>query len=332
MITQICYLKETLLTYSLSQIYIIVDKEYLFIQENTNIILEHLKKRKFSIKKILLINNNLTWQNLIQTCKKQEIFSNKIIFIIKIMENILSFQQKKYLKELKRILDKNIIYILQFPNLNLNITYKIFFKKYIKNIGLLINSPINNIKNFYTYIKIKSKKYEIYFTKSSIQNFIYINNNDINQIKNSLKIFSLLYPISTITNQILYKYNHIFIPIQSYHWINSIINSDKKKSIKILKKLRSQKYTISTLIDNYKKFLYVLLDIYNKKITKENYKPQLICKYPIKFTILYNIVKKNSLTEIYQSTKILKNIELINAIHKKEIIWKYLEILSLILN
>nr|WP_041750170.1 hypothetical protein [Buchnera aphidicola] len=331
MIIETFYLKKYLSQHYLSKIYIIIEKENLFLQENTKIILKYLKRNKFIHKIKIIVHNDSEFTQIIQLCQKKEIFFKKLIIIAIIKDKKLSLQAKLFFKN-KNFLDQDIICIFQYPNLIFNIKYELFFYKNIKNKVVILKNSIFNIKNIHTWITNKIKEYKLHITENIIKNIISKYKYNLNKINNTLKIFSLLYPNTKITSSILeYHYNN-FETKESYHWINSVIHKKKNISIHILKKLKIQKYNITTLLRHYKNFIFIILKIKEKKITEKNYNPKEICNYPIKFNLLNILANKNSLIKIYQAIKILKYIDFIIINYKKETIWIYLKILSILFN
>ncbi|WP_075432067.1 hypothetical protein [Buchnera aphidicola] len=332
MIIETSCLKQYLLQHYLSKIYIIIETEMLFLQENNRIILKNLKKNQFiKITKIIL-NNDSELNKIIQLYQKQEIFFKKKIIIVIFLGKSLTLKQKLFFKNIKNILDQNTICIFHYPNLIFNTICKNFFQKYISKIGLIINNNKNNINNLYTWINRKIKKYKIYFSLCVIKNFLILYNYNLNKINNSLKILSLIYFNSNITNVILKKYYNFFEPKKAYHWINAIVHKKKNIALHILNKLKREKYTIEKLIYYYKNFIYVLLNIKTNQINEKNYNFRNICNYPIQYNFLNSLANHNSLIDIYQAFKILKNIEFLTIKNKTKTIWIYLKILSIIFN
>lgn len=264
--------------------------------------------------------------------QEKEMFFEKIIIILTILEKNLSFKKKLFFKKIKKFLDKDLICIVQYPNLEFDLICKSFFQKNFKKTGIILKNSEYNLNNIYEWIKTKIKKKKIYLQPDTINKILSVYNCNINKINNTLNIFSLLYPKTEITNQIIDHYYNCFENIESYHWINSIIHGKKNISIKILKKLRIQEYTFNNLIFHYKKLIYSILKIKEKKINKKNYNPLDICNYPIQYSLLKIITKKNSLIEIHQAIKILKNIDFTIIKNKKDTVWMYLKTLSIIFN
>ena len=325
-------LKQYLLQHYLSKIYIIIEKEMLFLQENTRMIVKNLQKNKFVKITKIIVNNDTELNKITQLNQKQEIFFKKKIIIVCFSNKSLTLKQKLFFKNIKNILNQNTIFIFHYPNLIFNLICKRFFQKYMYKLGVIIHNNQYNIHNLYTWLNRKTKKYKIYFSLCVMKNFLILYNYNINKINNTLKILSLMYSNSNMTNIILKKYYHFFEPKKAYHWINAIVHKKKHISIKILKKLKKEKYKIEKLIYYYKQFIYVLLKIKTNQINEKNYNFRDICYYPIKYNFLNSLANHNSLIEIYQAIKILKNIEFLIIKYKTKTIWMYLKILSIIFN
>ncbi|VFP88565.1 DNA polymerase III subunit delta [Buchnera aphidicola (Cinara piceae)] len=309
--------------------YIILESEYIFIQANKNIILNHIKKKKYIFKQELIIHHNNDWNNIFEIFKKKDLFNKKKIFSITIYDYFMSLNLQKKMKKIETYSLDKTIKIFYFPNLYYNFLCKKFFYSYLKNTGVIINNSSSYINNIKYWIHSTIKNCNCTMT-SEAKNFflkkIYIN---IKYFTNLLENIILLYPNTLITKKMIYKY-YKKNKILNYHdWIQSIIYKKKEKSIKILKLLKKQKYNYVILINAYKKLIYMIL--YNKK---KEYIENKFINYKINInTFLLNcLIKNNSINIIKLILKLLKKIEICIQKNQKKNIWMHLKTLSIIFN
>ncbi|WP_154028716.1 hypothetical protein [Buchnera aphidicola] len=236
------------------------------------------------------------------------------------------------LNRIKHYSNNKDIKIFNFPHLNNIKSYNHFFSCYTKNLGVIINNSFSYTKNIHQWIHNKIKKNNININ-SSAKNFLLINSPiNISLFSNLIENIIFLYPNTIITLNILYNYFKKIQIFDYYDWIKSIVVTNKIHALKILLKLKKQKYDFNILINAYKTLIYIIL-LYKKKFfIPNNYKNFIIYKKKIMQLSLFSLIKKNNIKIILLALKILKKIELCVHHNQIEIIWMHLKTLSIILD
>ncbi|HXK00568.1 MAG TPA: DNA polymerase III subunit delta [Buchnera sp. (in: enterobacteria)] len=321
-------LEDTLLQ-GLNTFYLLIGKEEFFIQESKDILLKFAKKEKYFEKIVIYIKSNKDWKIFIDIYQDINIFSEKKIIILIYKKDKFDEYFFKNLITISKILNKNVLLILQLENHQNNYKKKnIFYKLKIKTTIICCNPVKSENWSHWVNKKIKKMQLNINF---NVKLLLYNNyENNLFALSNVLNIFKLLYPHTEITldksTQIIENLS-FFTPRQ---WINTILEKNNSKSLKIIDRLYKQKYNPIFLIRILQKELLILIHMKrNKNINYHLFlNDKKICHK--RHITLINACANSTNENLYKMIKIITNLELkIKEEYSKKSLWTQLKLLSL---
>lgn len=310
--------------------YIIYGTQDILIQKYQYIILKTFKKIDIINYKNIEIKNEKNWENFFYECQKKNFFFKKKIIIAKIfLKNI----QKKIIKKIQEnniLFQSNIIiFILNEKNYK-NIINKNIQKKFLNNFTLIPCFELKKVE-FFNWITEYLKKKLI---TNEAKNFLYQNyHSNIELLHQNLDIISLIFQEKKITINNLKKIIFTDKKYTIFQWINYLFLGKYKKSLFILNNLYKKKVSPLNLIRYLENQIIILILL--KKEKNEINKKILLRKKKIWATaqkIYIYASKKNSHKNFLKIIRHLVKIEISIKNIKKKSIWIILKEICLMFN
>lgn len=309
--------------------YLLIGEEEFFIQESKNFLLKFAKKEQYFEINTVYIKFDVDWINVIKIYQNICMFSKKKIIILIYKKNTFDNDFFKNFKKIYKILNENILLIMQLENHTTDYQKKNFLNlSQIKTTIIYCNKITSEHWNNWIEKKIKKMKLNIH---NDVKKILYKNyEGNFFALSNILNILMLLYSSNEITLNKSKKIIENLSLFTAVEWINSLFEKNKKRSIKIINRLSEQKYNPIVLIRHLQKDLLIL--IYMKKNKNINYHLFLdkkkICN---KRHLIFIKACINSTDEnLYKIIKIITNLELkIKGEYNDKSLWTQLKLLSL---
>lgn len=309
--------------------YLLIGEEEFFIQESKSFLLKFAKKEQYFEINTVYIKFDIDWINVIEIYQNICMFSKKKIIILIYKKNTFDNDFFKNFKKISKILNENILLIMQLENHTTDYQKKIFLNlSQIKTTIIYCNKITSENWNNWIEKKIKKMKLNIH---NDVKKILYKNyEGNLFALSNILNILMLLYPSNEITlnkSKKIIENLSLFTPVE---WINSLFEKNKKRSIKIINRLSEQKYNPIVLIRYLQKDLLIL--IYMKKNKNINYylflNKKKICNK--RHIIFINACINTTDENLYKIIKIITNLELkIKGEYNDKSLWTQLKLLCL---
>lgn len=322
---------EKKLIQKINSCYIFLGENLLLSNHSQDLILHFSRKKGFTERIEINIEKNTDWEKVTIFYSKKNLFFTKTILIINFFIKIINSVLIKNINKTSFFSDPDIIVILKLNQLSR------FFQE---------NTLLDRLKS-YSDIVYCFTPYNIYFTKwikYEIQKKnINIENNalillctyyegDTLFIYKILEIILITWPNTLITREKIKKIITNFSSFSSFHWINAIFNSEKKRALYILYIFYKKKYNTLTLIRCLQKDLLILIGMKREK----NLNISMFLKnnnvWNSRFKFFKNAFKKIHSDNCFKAIQILLQIEIKIKKQHNHSIWMQLKELTLILD
>ncbi|WP_168918924.1 DNA polymerase III subunit delta [Enterobacteriaceae endosymbiont of Donacia bicoloricornis] len=277
--------------------------ELFFIKKNINILLKKLLELSYIKNNIIIIDNNIIWDNIFSRFIIRDFFCKKQII------HLIFLNKKDFIKS-----KKNINILIKYISIN-----NILILEIHDYINLYIEKNFKNIINNQCIILYEFNK----LNNSQLLNWIYFRFKQLNLFidKNvCITLYNLYSKNLMILNQVIKNiyiqkkdlgYLKNFVFKKNNNLTNSILENQIENSFKIIQKMKNNKENIFIIFNKLQKNIFLILKIYRS-----------LKKYPLniifrKFSILpkkqnffIKILKKINNKKIYLIIKLLLEIEI----------------------
>ncbi|QJC29148.1 DNA polymerase III subunit delta [Enterobacteriaceae endosymbiont of Plateumaris rustica] len=291
--------------------YIIIGNEPLFIKKTIITLRNKIKLLGFIEYSFIIINNNTEWNYIFNKFLERNFFYKKEVINLIFLDKKIFIKYKKKIIDLFKIINIDIILILEIHTditISSNFIFKLIYNKFFL---LVICNKLNNIQ-LLNWINLKIKKLNLLLSDSCCRLLCYLYEDNLTFLYQTLKNISLLYPKkNSVNSEIILNMTNNFLFIKYYDLINLILLEKKQYIINIITKLKYEEISPFFILSKIEKNIFILL-ILKRNINKNNFS-LLLKKYLIpkeKFFIISNFLEKITYNQLYLAIKLLLEIEI----------------------
>lgn len=315
----------------LNMCYLLNGNELLILKESQDLIRKVASKNKFNEHYTIDLENNRNWDNIFDICQDISLFSQRKTLLLIFPESGLNSIIIKNLIKLYTLLHKDILLILRSFNLNKKQENSIWFKTFSsKTIYVICNTPKKIQLPF--WVSNRAKLMKLQLDNGVNQLLCYYYEGNLLELAQILKILLLIYPDGIITLLRIKKIINDSSYFMPYHWLESILVGNGKRSIFILKKLQKENIEIIILLRILQYDLLLLLTFKRCMTSVSLY--ILFNKYKIwksRQNLIIIALQRLSYKRLYKAIQKLTKIEINLKKNYNQLVWLELEKLSIFL-
>ncbi len=230
----------------LTQNILVFGNEPLLKEEATSICLKAGKAQGFLETHRFVIDANLKWQDIHDTCQAMSLFANRQIIILQFPEKPLTTAQANELKSLASVIHDDILLVLVGPRLTKQQESTKWFTTFSK-LGIYVpcNSP--EFHQLPKFIENRSRQLHLQLDKESIETLAHYHEGNLLALSQTLLKLQLLFTDGKITHSALSdalsRHNH-FTPFQL---IDAALAGQASRTQLILRQLEAEGVEITLL-------------------------------------------------------------------------------------
>lgn len=248
----------------LNYCYVLLGEDLFLLNNNEQLILNFAKKKHFTEKNIINIENKQDWDKVIKFYKLKSLFFKKTVLIINFIIKKLNSSLIKNINEISCFNKKDIVVILKFNELS-NFVKKNTTLKIISSENDIIYCFTPNEWTFKNWLKYEIKEKNLKITQESFSLlYKYYEGNTLYAYQ-ILDIISVTWPNEDIKIEKIKKVINQFSIFSPSNWINEIFNNNTKKAIYILDGFFKKNYNPLILIRSLQKDLLILINMKREK-------------------------------------------------------------------
>ncbi|QJC30485.1 DNA polymerase III subunit delta [Enterobacteriaceae endosymbiont of Neohaemonia nigricornis] len=296
--------------------YIIIGNESYLIKQYIQTLLNKIKKYDYTEYIIIIIDDTIIWKDIFTKFCCMNFFYNKHIINLIFYDKNHIIKNKTNIKKILKLLNNNIILIIEIHNiLNPYIYKKLLIEKIllINNnhfIKYIIFNKLNDLQSKILILKI-CKKLTLSISDNAINLLQYFYKNNISLINQVINNIALTQLYTHINRIILYNYIGNLIDIKYVDLIHFILIGEKQKSFYIINMMKVNKYNPLFIINNFVKYIIYFIQI--KRNIKNYNLEKIFLKFNIpqyKYQFITKVISKISNKQLYLSIEILLNIDI----------------------
>lgn len=307
--------------------YIFLGDNIVLINKNQDLIFKYANKQGFDEKVIINIEKNIDWKNVFHFYQQSNLFFKKTILVINFTIKKINSVLIKYIYQTSFQSNSDILVILKINQLPM---------LYLKDEKLHACGKIIYCFTPYSFLFMNWLKYEIQEKNMKIEKkaIFFLQKNyegDTLLTDKTLEMLSITWPNVFITIEKIKKIIYDFSIFSPSHWINAILENQKKKALHILNTFYKKQYHSLILIRCLQKDLIILINMKHEKNLNINTFLKNNNIWNIRLRIFKNAFNRISYDAYCQAIQILVKIEI--QIKKKysNAVWLQLKRLTLIL-
>ncbi|TNG92290.1 DNA polymerase III subunit delta [Pasteurellaceae bacterium USgator11] len=256
----------TALQQQLACCYLLQGQDWLLLDESRQAIKAAAKTQQFDEVLPLAIDNATDWDALYQACQSRGLFSDKLLIILLLPDNISQALQKKLL-HLISLLHSDILLLLQIPRFNLQIekqTWFVALNEYAAQQAtgaVLVNCQTPSLEQLPAWLQQRAKILELSIEQEALQLLCYSYESNLLALKQILNLLKLLYPdgkLSYLRVKACVEQSSLFTP---YQWLDALLEGKTKRAVRILHSLQNEEVQPLILLRSAQKELTTILQL-----------------------------------------------------------------------
>ena len=220
-------------------IYTIISEDFVLVEDLLASILTKAKIEDFLEKETYIIEKNSSWDFLSSENNNLNLFSQKKIIEIKLLNQGPGVKGAKALKDYSKHPDLNLLVVVICENLDKK-SHSSAWMKSLTEAGVLIQTETLSKNSLSRWVENKGKNMEINIDKEARSLLIEKTEGNLIATLQEIKKLSLLYPSQDITLNKMKKNIADSSKFNVFDFSNALIKGNKEKSLEILQTLKSE--------------------------------------------------------------------------------------------
>ncbi|MGP1930619.1 MAG: DNA polymerase III subunit delta [Arsenophonus sp. ET-YP4-MAG3] len=330
----ICIYPEQLSSQFYNQIktcYLIFGNDYFLLQESVDKICQIAKEKNFTERYIYSLDTNTDWKTIYFLSRSFSLFSCRQILILTLPENGPNIIMSKNLFKLTKLLHPDLLLILRGNKLSKVQKNSDWYKKISKN-GIYINCVTPSQAKLPQWVTQRTKEMSLTLEKQANQLLCYCYEGNLLALNQALERLSILYPDGNLTLSRVKDTVHNFVNFTPYHWIDSLLLGEIKRSWHILHQLQYENYEAVILLHIIQRELMLLLTLKqenNDKNLKKIFDEHNVLQF--RRQLIRVALERLSLRKLQLAIQLITKIELDLKQNYNQLIFPKLEVLSMLL-
>ncbi len=237
--------------------YLLFGNEPLLKQEATQAILKKAQQKGFSETHHFIINAELHWDRLYDTCQSMSLFATKQIILLTLPETPLNSVQVNALKEIIPLLHQDLILVLEGPKLSKQQENTSWFKQFAQ-ISTYVQCNTPDARYLPAFIQKRCQGLGLKPDAESIQLLALYHEGNLLALAQTLLKLQLLFPDGHLTLPRLEKVLSAHAHFTPFQLIDALLDAKPKRTLRILRQLEAEGIEITLLLRLIQKELFQL--------------------------------------------------------------------------
>ncbi|MDF7671374.1 DNA polymerase III subunit delta [Orbaceae bacterium ESL0721] len=309
--------------------YLIVGSDPYLRNFTQNELLTNFKQNSFDDKQTFVIDNQLEWQTVYDSCQSMSLFSNKTLIILDFADNALNTTVATKLNTLTTLLNADIALIIILTKISKSQEGAVWFKALVDKL-VVVNCTTPDTNLLPQWIKNYLSQNEIKIEAEAIGLLCYFYEGNLLALTQLLEQLKLRYPNQLITYQQIEKNINDSTVFSPFHWIDAMLTNKIKRAIHILQQLKVDGVEPLILLRTVQRELILIINL--KKASVKQPIKLLFDNYKIwqnRRAIYTNYLNRVTIDDLYTSLAKLTNIEIGLKTDYTLLIWEQLELFAM---
>ncbi len=256
---------EQLLSYLKQQIpacILIFGDEMLFSLEALQQIKQSAKQQGYLETFQFNMDANFTADDIFNHFSSRSLFSDKKIIILTLTKT--SKENTAFIREITPLMNEDILLVIQGPKLNNQQLSSVWFKK-LEALGVFVPTLTPNQQRFPAWISQRLKTLQLEVSHDVIEYLCLHFEGNLLGAQQEFEKLALIYPQQKLTLQQVESNITTHCHFSLFQWVDSLLNGQQGRSLRILKQLRNEDTEILLLSATLSNEIQKLLKISYKK-------------------------------------------------------------------
>ncbi|MGR3807398.1 DNA polymerase III subunit delta [Pasteurella testudinis] len=254
---------QTALTQQLAACYILQGQDPLLLDESRQALKQHAKAAQFDDSLQCLVAANTDWDEIYQATQSRGLFSEKLLLMLILPDNVTQTIQKKLL-QLVRLLHHDMLLVLQFSRFTPQHEKQDWFvalKHYAAENVVTVNCQTPTLEQLPPWLQQRAKADGLTLDQEAAQLLCYSYESNLLALKQILNLLKLLYPDGKLTYlrvKSCVEQSSLFTP---YQWLDALLEGKTKRAVRILSALQNEEVQPLILLRSAQKELMTILQL-----------------------------------------------------------------------